>query len=92
VGRTFRWIGSKFSDGITSIERLASGQSGDLASRSDSNGGPLAWMVASWKKELCAVTHIYRRIDGRWKLVHRHAEYRLRTPATSQLPDSTAWT
>jgi len=21
------------------------------------------------------VTHIYRRIDGEWKLVHRHADF-----------------
>jgi ketosteroid isomerase-like protein len=57
------------------VEHTVIASSGDLAytagferSHVSVDGGPLRDMVIR-------VTHIYRRIDGDWKLVHRHADF-----------------
>jgi ketosteroid isomerase-like protein len=68
---TFEWVGSRFGGGPLVPEDTVAYTSGDLAytvgfERVD--GGPLRPMTIR-------TTHIYRRIGGDWKLVHRHADF-----------------
>jgi ketosteroid isomerase-like protein len=72
---TFRWVGGRFTGGALVPEDTVIYQSGDLAytvgfERGDVSvdGGPLRPMTLR-------VTHVYRRIDGEWRLVHRHADF-----------------
>jgi ketosteroid isomerase-like protein len=72
---TFGWVGSRFSEGALVPEDVVTHVSGDLAytvgfERGDVrvDGGPLIPMTIR-------VTHLYRRIDGEWRLVHRHADF-----------------
>ncbi len=76
LGRIFRWVASRFSNCTTyDFELVAAGISGDLAytvgyersSRSVDGGG-----VGS---SVLRVTHIYRRENGEWKIVHRHGDF-----------------
>ena len=76
VTDTMRWVGSRFTGAdAVSVEHSVIASSGDLAytvgferSRVGVEGGPSRDMVIR-------VTHIYRRIDGDWKLMHRHADF-----------------
>ena len=71
-----RWVGSRFTGAdAVDLEHLVIATSGDLAytvgferSHVSIDGGPPADMTLR-------VTHIYRRIDDCWKLVHRHADF-----------------
>ena len=75
VSRTFHWVASRFSDNEAyEFELVAAGVSGDLAytvgyehSSSSIDGGPA-------EPKTLRVTHIYRREDGEWKIVHRHGD------------------
>jgi ketosteroid isomerase-like protein len=74
VSRTFRWVASGFSDSTDyRFELLAAGASGDLAytvgfehNAVSFNGRPTTYTLR--------VTHVYRREDGEWKIVHRHGD------------------
>ena len=76
VTDTMRWVGSRFTGAdAVSVENTVIASSGDLAytvgferSLVSVDGGPPRAMVIR-------VTHIYRRIDGDWKLMHRHADF-----------------
>ena len=76
VTDTMRWVGSRFTGAdAVDVERTVVASSGDLAytvgferSHVSVGGGPQRDMVIR-------VTHIYRRIDGDWKLMHRHADF-----------------
>ena len=76
VTDTMRWVGSRFTGAdAVDVEHTVVASSGDLAytvgferSHVSVDGGPPRDMVIR-------VTHIYRRIDGEWKLVHRHADF-----------------
>jgi ketosteroid isomerase-like protein len=74
VTKTFQFVASTFSD-VRSFEwkTLASGVDENFAYTvalerytASVDGGPLA------ETEL-RVTHVYRREDGHWRAVHRHA-------------------
>ena len=76
VVTTFDWVASRFSDGIgcrPSYEVVD--WSGDLAYTVGHeevqvrvDGGPSVPMTLR-------VTHVLRRVDGEWRLVHRHADH-----------------
>lgn len=75
VSETFRWVASRFSDCSSyEIELLAAGASGDLAytvayehtTASVEGRPPVPYTLR--------VTHVYRREDGQWRVVHRHAD------------------
>jgi ketosteroid isomerase-like protein len=76
VTDTMSWVGSRFTGAdAVDVEHAVVASSGDLAytvgferSRVSVEGGPPRDMVIR-------VTHIYRRIGGEWKLMHRHADF-----------------
>ena len=71
----FRWLATRFSNCTDyRFELVAAGVSGDLAytvghehTAFSMDGGPVAPLTLR-------VTHVYRREDGEWKVVHRHAD------------------
>jgi ketosteroid isomerase-like protein len=85
-----RWVGSRFTSADTvELEHTVIASSGDLAytvgferSRVSVEGGAPGDMVIR-------ATHIYRRIDGDWKLVHRHADFPLPIPPPDERPART---
>ena len=75
IRRFFRELAARFSDCTDyRFEPVAAGVSGDLAytvgyehTSVSIDGTPVAPYVLR-------VTHVYRREDGDWKIVHRHAD------------------
>ena len=73
--QVFRWLATRFSSCTDyRFELVAAGASGDLAYTLgyerfsfSMDGGPVAPITLR-------VTHVYRREDGEWKIVHRHAD------------------
>jgi len=86
VSRTFLWVASRFSNCTAyNLDLVAAGVSGDLAytvgyerSAASSEGGPVT-------PNTLRVTHVYRRENGEWKIVHRHGDY----PPIDQSPPPT---
>jgi ketosteroid isomerase-like protein len=82
VSDTFRWLAGRFSDlRDYRFELVAAGASGDLAytvgfehktAVAATGGEPTTYTLR--------VTHIYRREDGVWRIVHRHGD---RPPPTT---------
>jgi ketosteroid isomerase-like protein len=75
VTRTFDWVSGRFSEGALVPRHEVVGVSGDLAytvgfeeGEVRVDGGPPAPMRLR-------VTHVLRRVDGRWRIVHRHADF-----------------
>jgi ketosteroid isomerase-like protein len=77
----FRTVASWFSDSTEyDFEVVAAGASGDLAytvgyehNRVRVDGQPRTYTLR--------VTHVYRREDGQWRIVHRHGDF---PPAADQ--------
>jgi len=74
VGPLFERLGSSFSKGSYQNEIIAAGASGDLAyivalehTTTSVNGAPAQPYVLR-------ATTVFRREDGEWKVVHRHAD------------------
>jgi len=75
VSGTFRWLASRFADcKAYEVELIAAGASGDLAytvayehTTASVEGRPAASYTLR-------VTHVYRREDGEWRVVHRHGD------------------
>jgi ketosteroid isomerase-like protein len=89
VRQAFHWLASRFSDCTDyRFELVAAGVSGDLAYTVgyehitfSMDGGPV-------QPTTLRVTHLYRREDGEWKTVHRHADM----PPTGPLRSTNAST
>jgi ketosteroid isomerase-like protein len=72
--RMFRTVASWFSDSSAyEFDVIAAGASGDLAytvgyerNRVKVGGEPRTYTLRA--------THVYRREDGQWRIVHRHAD------------------
>jgi ketosteroid isomerase-like protein len=87
VSRTFDWVASRFSDlHDYEFELVAAGASGDLAYTVGFeqktvvfDGEPTTYTLR--------VTHVYRREDGQWRIVHRHGDH---SPAerTAEVPQT----
>ena len=75
VSRLFRWLASGFSD-CTSyrFELVAAGVSGDQAYTVGYEHTTVSWDGTPLEPYTLRVTHVYRREDGEWKIVHRHAD------------------
>lgn len=83
VSRTFRWVASRFSNNNNyTFELVAAGVSDNLGytvgfereTVSVDGGPPLP--------NTLRVTHVYRRENGEWKIVHRHGDH----PPVDQSP------
>ena len=75
LGETFPWVASRFgevSDFRFDVEEV--GVSGDMAYTIgfERFNGSIAGRPA--EPVLVRVTHVYRREDGEWKIVHRHGD------------------
>lgn len=76
VSRTFRWVASRFSDCTAySFELVAAGASGDLAYTVGFERATLSVDGGPPSSTTLRVTHVYRREEGTWKIVHRHGDY-----------------
>ncbi len=75
VSRGFRWIASRFSD-CTSyrFELVAAGVSSDLAYTVGYEHISVSMDGVPLEPYTLRVTHVYRRENGEWKIVHRHAD------------------
>ena len=71
--QTFLWVGSRFKSGPLVPEDVVSFESGDLAYTVGFERGEVVVDGGPRKAMTIRVTHIYRRIDGAWRLIHRHA-------------------
>jgi ketosteroid isomerase-like protein len=72
---TFRWVGHRFTGGMLVPEDVVSFESGDLAYTVGFEHGEVSVDGNAPSAMTIRVTHIYRRIDGEWYLVHRHADF-----------------
>jgi ketosteroid isomerase-like protein len=70
----FRWIAGRFS-GVTGfrIELLASGASGDLG-YTVAFEHITAMVNGESRQYTLRATHVWRREEGEWKIVHRHGD------------------
>jgi uncharacterized protein (TIGR02246 family) len=77
VGARYNWAASQFRPSGTkpTVEYLASGSSGDLAyTVSVERADPLIAGHAQRRPSQLRVTHVFRKEDGQWRFVHRHAD------------------
>lgn len=76
VGPRLDWAAARFAAGHTTQEILAMGSSGDLGYTVALERGQVQLAgQAGAGAMLLRVTHVYRRVDGKWLLVHRHADH-----------------
>jgi len=75
VTRISRWVASRFSDCTAySFELVAVGVSGDLAYTVGYERSSRALDDGPVEQSTLRVTHVYRRENGEWKIVHRHGD------------------
>lgn len=75
VSETFRWVASRFSKAEDfRLELIAAGVSGDLAYTVGYEHSMLSRDDGSVRPHRLRVTHVYRRENGEWKIVHRHGD------------------
>ena len=74
VTRTFEWVGSRFSDGALRPTHDVVHVAGDLACTVGSEHGVVRIDGGEPLTMALRVTHLFRRVDGEWRLVHRHAD------------------
>jgi ketosteroid isomerase-like protein len=75
LGRTYRWVGSRFSDGQVSYPLAVVHAGTDLAYTVGYEQGQARIDGGSIRPVKIRVTHIYRREQDEWKLVHRHGDF-----------------
>jgi ketosteroid isomerase-like protein len=75
VTQTFRWVGSRFSDGGLTPTHDVVEVAGDLAYTVGSERGVVRVDGSEPRPMTIRVTHVYKREDGEWWLVHRHADF-----------------
>jgi ketosteroid isomerase-like protein len=89
VRGVFRWLASRFSNCTDyRFELVAAGASGDLAYTLGYEFISFSMDGAPVEPWTLRVTHLYRREDGEWKIVHRHADH-VPTDQTSPAEAST---
>jgi ketosteroid isomerase-like protein len=76
VTDTMRWVGSRFTGAdAVDVEHTVVASSGDLAYTVGFERGHVSVDGGPPRDMAVRVTQIYRRIDGEWKLMHRHADF-----------------
>ena len=68
-------MGTRFSGGTLVPDDLVSFESGDLAYTVGFERGDVVVDGGAPMPMTIRVTHVYRRIDGEWQLMHRHADF-----------------
>jgi ketosteroid isomerase-like protein len=84
VAQTFDWVGERFTGGTLEPSYDVVEVSGDLAYTVGLERGDVSVAGGPARPMTLRVTHVYRRIDGEWRLVHRHADF----PPTDRRPRS----
>jgi ketosteroid isomerase-like protein len=75
VSRVFRWLGSRFSHCTAyRFDLVAAGVSGDLAYTVGYEHTSVSLDGVPVEPYTLRVTHVYRRENGEWKIVHRHGD------------------
>ena len=74
VAKRWDWAGQQFGGGVVSYANLTTVVGSDLAYTTDIETFRMRGMAGGkgptqWSNR---VTHIFRREDGRWRLLHRH--------------------
>jgi ketosteroid isomerase-like protein len=72
---TFRWVGSRFTGGALVPENNVIYASGDLAYTVGFERGDVSVDGGPPQPMTIRTTHVYRHVDGEWRLVHRHADF-----------------
>ena len=86
VSQSFRWVASRFSNCTAfNFDLVAAGASGDLAYTVGYERCSRSWDGGPVESTTLRVTHVYRRENGEWKVVHRHAD----PPPIDQSPSTT---
>jgi ketosteroid isomerase-like protein len=75
VTTTFTWVGSRFSDGSLVPRHDVVGVGTDLAYTVGIEEGEVRVDGGKPIPMTLRVSHILRKIDGEWWLVHRHADF-----------------
>ena len=75
VTRTFEWVGGRFSDGALVPRLDVLHAEGGLAVTVGFEQGDVRVDGGELRPMTLRVTHVLRRIDGEWRLVHRHADF-----------------
>ena len=87
-----RKVGSWFADSVAyEFEVVAAGASGDLAYTVGYEHNDVTFAGEPTTYTL-RVTHVYRREDGQWRIVHRHADIAPTSNGTATFPPSSATT
>jgi ketosteroid isomerase-like protein len=87
MSRTFGWVVSRFSAGAEySLDLLAAGSSGDLAYTVGFENLSVSFDGGPVDRIRLRVTHVYRRENGEWRIVHRHGDF----PPVDESADHTA--
>jgi ketosteroid isomerase-like protein len=83
VGPRLEWAGARFVEGgSTQQEVLTMASNGDLGYTVSVERGTARLPGRTEPVPMVLrVTHVHRRIDGRWRVVHRHAD-----PITEKTP------
>ena len=73
--RTFRWVGRRFGGGELIAEDTVVEVAGDLAYTVGYERGGVVVDGGAAAPMTIRVTHVYRREDGDWRLVHRLGDF-----------------
>jgi ketosteroid isomerase-like protein len=75
-----RWkmVAGRWRHGTLEIERIAEHRCDDMAITVEIVRGDAAFSDGSAGRFALRVTHVCQRQDGRWRLVHRHADEQMR--------------
>ena len=81
---TFRRVGGRFKSGALVPENVVAFESDDLAYTVGFEHGEVVIDKGPAAPMTIRVTHIYRRNEGEWRLIHRHADFRPLINAAAQ--------
>jgi ketosteroid isomerase-like protein len=88
VGARYDWAAARFRDSgaAVNVEYVSSNVSGDLAYTVAIERSQVRLIdQPAPSKMVLRVTHIFRHEEGRWKLVHRHADPLIETTAPASV-------
>lgn len=75
VASRLEWASARFRAGELTYQPLAAGSSGDLGYAVGIERGRATLVGHDEAADIALrVTHLFRREDGRWRVIHRHAD------------------